>query len=103
MNPMQIRIKSKIYWSFSVLVLLFVINGIITINTLNSNRKLAAHLYGVVGASLQDIENFQYILVESKMYTTNWVFLRSNQEDKASLKKLHESDYGALKSKLDNL
>ncbi len=100
---MQIRIKSKIYWSFSVLVLLFVINGVITITTLNSNRKLAAHLNGVVDPSLQAIEDFQNMLVKSKLYTTNWVFLRFNQEDKASLKNLHDSAYYSLKSRLDNL
>jgi signal transduction histidine kinase/DNA-binding response OmpR family regulator len=103
MKTMQLRIKSKIYWSFSVLVLLFVINGIITITTLESNRKRTAHLYGVVGPSLQMIEDFQNVLVESKMYTTNWVFLRSNQEDKASLKKLHDSAYPALVSRLDSI
>ena len=27
------------------------------------------------------------------MYTTNWVFLRSKQEDKELLKKMHQTDY----------
>ena len=39
-------------------------------------------------------------MVESKMYTTNWVFLRYKQEDKDQLRKIHQSEYAALKSRI---
>jgi signal transduction histidine kinase len=96
----NISIKKRIYWSFFLLVSLFVLNGIVTNITLNSNRKLTERLSKIVDPSLQALDDFKRMMVESKMYTTNWVFLRSNQEDKRLLGKLHDSDYHVLKSRI---
>ncbi|HXB43705.1 MAG TPA: hypothetical protein VNV85_06600, partial [Puia sp.] len=68
-------LKQKIYLSFSLLVLLFVINGVATIITLNNNKKLSENISRVIDPSLQATEDLGKILVESKMYSTNWVFL----------------------------
>jgi signal transduction histidine kinase/DNA-binding response OmpR family regulator len=96
-------IKNRIYWSFTLLVALFVLNGILTIITLNSNKKSSDHIAIVIDPSLQAIEDFQDIVSNSKMYTTNWVFLRSNQEDKNALENLHANGYPALKRKIEIL
>ena len=68
-------------------------NGIASLVTLNNNKKLSEHISAVVDPSLQSLEDFEDLLVASKMYTTNWVFLRSNQDDKEALKRLHDIDY----------
>lgn len=99
---MNLTIKRRIYWSFALLVSLFVINGSITIITLHNNKKSSAGLSGVIDPSLQAINDFRKMMIESKMYTTNWVFLRYKQEDKESLKKLHNTDYMELRSRLDS-
>ena len=100
---LNITVKERIYLSFSILVLLFVVNGIITITILNNNKKLSGNIATVIDPSLQSIEDFEDILVESKMQTTNWVFLRSNTENKTALIKLHESGYPKLKTRLNVL
>src|SRR5450432_3521399 len=100
---MNISIKKRIYVSFSLLVFLFVINGIATIVTLTRNRKLSENISLVIDPSLQAMEDFEDILVHSKMYATNWVFLRSSQEDHEALRKLHAKDYPEIKFKLDGL
>lgn len=82
------------------MVSLFVMNGIVTNLTLNNNRKLTERLSKIVDPSLEALDDFKKMMVESKMYTTNWVFLRSSQEDKRLLEKLHDSDYHVLKSKI---
>src|SRR3954470_5443450 len=97
----NLSIRQRIVWSFSILLFLFVVNGVITISTLNSNKDLSNHLSKVVDPSLQTMDDFKKILLESKMYTTNWVFLRSKQEDKESLRKLHSTDYPELKTRLN--
>lgn len=99
-RSLNISIKERIYLSFSVLVLLFVVNGVITISTLNKNKQLSQNISSVIDPSLKAIEDFEDILIESKMYTTNWVFLRANAEDKEALKKLHTITYPQLKTKL---
>jgi signal transduction histidine kinase/CheY-like chemotaxis protein len=98
----NITIKKRIYWSFTVLVSLFVINGIITFITLHHNKRSSANLSQVIDPSLQSLDKFERMMVESKMYTTNWVFLRYKQEDKNSLKKLHNSDYRKLRARINS-
>lgn len=98
---MNISIKRRIYGSFGLLVTLFVVNGIITIITLDNNKRSSDKLYKVIDPSLQSMDEFKKMILESKMYTTNWVFLRYNQEDKKLLKKLHNSDYRELRSRID--
>jgi len=99
---MNITIKRRIYWSFSLLVSLFVVNGVITIITLSNNKKSSSTLSRVIDPSLQAMDEFKKMMLESKMYTTNWVFLRYKQEDKELLKELHSTDYRKLRSGLDS-
>ncbi len=102
-NRLNITIKGRIYLSFFLLVILFVISGVYTIITLNKNRKQADHISAITDPSLQGLKDFGDILIQSKMYTTNWVFLRSSKEDKDALKKLHDIDYPVLKKRLQSL
>lgn len=98
---MKLTIKRRIYLSFFILVTLFVVNAIITMTTLRNNKKLEAHITEVVDPSLKMLDAFNQMLLESKMYTTNWVFLRSKQEDKDLLMRIHQQDYIQLKSSLN--
>src|SRR5580700_1447843 len=100
---MGISIRNRIYWSFLVLVLLFIINGVVTILTLNKSKKLSDHISAVIDPAQQSISDFKSVMIESKMYTTNWVFLRSNREDKQALQQLHSTKYPDLKFKLNDL
>jgi signal transduction histidine kinase/CheY-like chemotaxis protein len=99
---MNITIKKRIYWSFSLLVLLFVGNGVATIITLSNNKKSSSTLSKVIDPSMQAMDEFKKMMLESKMYTTNWVFLRYKQEDKELLKEIHATDYRKLRAGLDS-
>ena len=98
---MNFSIKRRIYWSFFLLVLLFLMNGIVTFITLLKNQKLSGHIYGVIDPSLRVIDDFHKMLIGSKMYCTNWVFLRAGQSDKDALLALQNVDYPVLKRKLN--
>jgi len=100
---MGISIRNRIYWSFLILVLLFVINGVVSVFTLNKSKKLSDHISNIIDPSQQGLSDLRSVLIESKMYTTNWVFLRSNQEDKRALQQLHTVKYPDLKRKLNSL
>jgi signal transduction histidine kinase len=99
---MNFSIKRRIYWSFFLLVLLFLMNGIVTLGTLIKNQKLSAHIYGVIDPSLRVMDDFDKMLMQSKMYCTNWVFLRAGQSDKEALLALQNVDYPVLKRKLND-
>ena len=100
---MGISIRNRIYWSFLILVVLFVINGLVTNFTLTKSKKLSDHISTVIDPSQQRLSDLRSLLIESKMYTTNWVFLRSNQEDKQALRLLHQTKYPDLKRQLNTL
>ncbi len=94
-------IKSKIFLSFSVLVVLFILNGVATILTLNKNKRLAQHTVEILMPSSDALDSLTLVLVESKMYSTNWVFLRYNNADKQSLMFIEDKQYSELKEKLN--
>jgi signal transduction histidine kinase/CheY-like chemotaxis protein len=94
---MKLSIKQRIAVSYWFLGGVFLINGLITVITLVRNHKYSEKISNVVLPGLQSIEDLNAVVLESKMYTTNWVFLRSNQEDKEQLKQLHDTKYYALK------
>jgi signal transduction histidine kinase len=99
-SRLNLSLRKRIHWSFSLLVSLFVINGAVTILTINNNKRMSSHLSNIIDPSLKSLGDFEKLLTESKMYSTNWVFLRSGQEDKERLKKLHTAEYPALKKEL---
>ncbi len=104
MNRLKdISIKTKICGSFFLLVFLFILNGLITFNSLHNYKQSSNYFSNVTDPSLQKLGELSKMLVESKMYTTSWVFLKSNEDDKISLLKIHNTEYEALKSSLDKL
>src|SRR5450755_117723 len=97
----NLTIKQRIYWSFALLVFLFVVRGVISILVINRNEQLSTHLSKIVEPSLQAMEDFEDVMSQSNMYTTNCVFLKSRQEYKELLKKLHDADYPAVKARVN--
>lgn len=97
---MKLSIKRRIALSFYLMGFLFVANGIITIITLKHNHKLSKRISAVVLPAMEGIDDFNQMVLESKMYTTNWVFLRSSEEDKVLLRKIHDSGFQALKKRI---
>jgi signal transduction histidine kinase/DNA-binding response OmpR family regulator len=97
---MSFSIKQRIAFSFWFLGGVFLMNALITIVTLVRNHHNSERISNIVLPSLQGIDELNTVLLESKMYTTNWVFLRSNQEDKEQLKKIHDTGYYALKGRI---
>lgn len=98
-----VTIKSRLYLSFFLLVLLFIINGVVTLVVLQKNKALSNHITQVVDPTTQALFEFNKILIESKMLSTNWVFIRSNKEDKEALLKIHTVRYPQIKVKLNEL
>lgn len=100
---MFVTIKSRLYLSFFLLVLLFIVNGVITLVVLQKNKKLSTQISTVIDPASQLLIEFNNLLIESKMFTTNWVFMRTNNEDKQALIKLQDERYPKIKNNLAEL
>jgi signal transduction histidine kinase len=100
---MRLSIKKRIWGSFAFLIFLFVLSGIMTAVTLNKSKILSEQITEGIDPVQTHLEDLRDIILESKMYTTNWVFLRSNEEDKAALRRLHTTHYPQTRQKIEAL
>jgi PAS domain S-box-containing protein len=96
-------IRQKVYLGFALLIVLFITNAIVSLITLDKNRKLIAEISQVVDPSLESLEELTLMVNKSKMLSTNWVFMKTNEEDKKALKKLIEIEYPTLKATIQKL
>jgi len=100
---MNFSVRQRIYWGFSFLILLLVLNGIASLITLNNNKKQSANILAIIDPSIQKLQSFRDLVIASEKHTTNSVFLRLNQDDKDALHRLHTIDYPNLKAQLNQL
>lgn len=97
---MRYSIKKKINFSFYFLVSIFLVNGIIIFWTVEHNNKLSGEISETIDPSLEDLNEFKLMLILSREFTINWVYLRSQEEYKDTLIKIQSRDYPIMKKKL---
>lgn len=97
----NISIKKRIYWSFALLVSMFLFRGILINITLNNNRKRFENLSKVVEPTLQAVEDLKKMMLEAKMYVIHGIYLKSKKEDDKLFRKLYNIDYPALKKRIN--
>ncbi len=102
---MKVRfgIRQKVYLGFSILILLFAANAVVSLITLDKNRKLIAEISQVVDPSLEALDQLTLMVNKSKMLSTNWVFMKTNEDDKKALKKLITVENPILKNTIHKL
>ncbi len=103
MKKLKFNIGTKIFGGFMALIIIFAVNAVIGILTINSSNEIIKETSEVINPSAEAIDDFNLLVTESKMLITNWVYLQSNQEDKEALKELQEFRYPELKEKLVKL
>lgn len=96
-------IKYRLYLSFFLLVMLFVVNGVITLCVLFNNHNLSSKISNVIDPANQALADLNSLVIESKMLSTNWVFISSNSEDKGALLKIQDVRYPKLRKKINVL
>src|SRR4051812_32994753 len=69
---------------------------------IKNNKARIAEMTQVINPYIESLEKFKLIVTESKMYTTNWVYLQNSIDDKVNLDSLHKIQFPALKKKLDS-
>ncbi|MDX2188265.1 MAG: GAF domain-containing protein [Bacteroidota bacterium] len=100
---MKLTLGRRFFIAFLTLISLFVINAIISLTVIFNNQNIAEKISTVTEPSLKALDDFNLMIIQSKMLTTNWVYLRTKEDDKNALIKLHSKDYPAFKSQLTKL
>lgn len=100
MKKINIRIGQKIIGGFSILVIIFIFNGALSLFTLSKSDSIIQESAQVINPSREALNDLNLMIINSKMYITNWVFLPSNTADKEALKRLHETEFPQLEKKI---
>lgn len=102
MKKVRFSIGSKIFGGFLVLIIIFGINAVISIVTLNSGIRLTERTAEITGPSADAIVEFTAMVNESEKLITSWVYLQNNEENRQALKDLHH-EYPQRKASLVHL
>lgn len=90
----------KITIVFLLLIFVVVVNAIINIYFINKDRNNIQKITELINPYLNDLSRLNKTIVESKMYTINWIYVPNSVEDKAKLDSLHKFIYPKIKSSL---
>lgn len=101
----RFTIGRRIGLGFGILIFLTLFAFILTQNTLNKSRNINDAITNVISPSVAKLEELNLMVVRSKMYITNWVFITSSADnmDKVKLRKLINEDFPTLKSEIITL
>ena len=91
----------KITFVFILVIFIVIANVCFNYFIIHKNKARIEEMTEVINPYIESLEKFKLIVTESKMYSTNWVYLQNNSDDKNSLDSLHKTHFPQLKKKLD--
>jgi PAS domain S-box-containing protein len=99
----RLTIGNKILGSFIILIALFII--VVSVIFGNGNRidDVVKSSRDIYRPSKDAINEYILLVTRSRMLVTNWVYLQTNSEDKIALRQLQDTDYPALRKRIENL
>jgi GAF domain len=99
----RLKIGNKIFGGFLILIALFAINASIIFLTGNKIDNSVMSSSQTVNPSKDAINELITLVHRSRMLSTNWVFLQTNDEDKAALRQILSLEYPANKERIKKL
>ena len=103
MDKFNLKLSQKLRLGFGLIIVIFAINVVLSLYTSNESRKIIERNAEIVNPSLNAINEFILLVTNSKMYTTNWLYLSGNEQDKQSLRQIHNIEYPLLNERLNKL
>ncbi|MEO8210588.1 MAG: GAF domain-containing protein, partial [bacterium] len=103
MKNKSYKIDLEIYIVFIMVIGISVFNAIYSSINISKNQADVSRIMTVDIPSLQRLENMNLLITKSKMYTTNWVYLPGNTEEKSKLQILQDIEYPELKRSISSL
>ncbi|MFL5754456.1 MAG: PP2C family protein-serine/threonine phosphatase [Bacteroidia bacterium] len=91
----------RITFAFALVIIIVLANVCFNYYIIKKNKATIAGMTEVINPYIESLEEFNLVVTESKMYSTNWVYLQNSIEDKKSLDSLHKFHYPRLKKQLD--
>jgi methyl-accepting chemotaxis protein len=100
MKGFRFTIRNKIIIGFFALIAIFAGNASYVVYVLYQGNKDIRQSQMVITPISDAVKDFTNLVTNSKMYTTNWVYLQSNEDDKNSLRAIHDYEYFDIKERI---
>ena len=91
----------KVTRVFTLIIVMLFGNVLYNFFLTSKEKSKIVFVSNVVNPYINVLDEFKDIIVESKMYSTNWVYLPSNIEDKKRLENIHSVRFPKAKEKLN--
>ena len=86
--------------AFYLVITIALLNAVVSSVLIFKNKKIIKHISEVINPYIDLLEKFNLLVTESKMFSTNWVYLQYNENDKQKLKDLIDIRFPNLKTQL---
>ena len=98
----KLSIAAKIGFGFGVIIIAFLINVFLTVNTLDKSRALNEAITTIYAPSSEYLNSLYVMVNNSEMLIKNWVFIdrKADTPEKNALVEMHENDFPELSSQL---
>jgi GAF domain-containing protein/HAMP domain-containing protein len=105
MKKRTFSIRYRIIFGFSLLILIFIVNGAINYWVLRNSNTALRNNTQLLNPSVAALNELLLLVTRSEMLATNWVYLPrgGSDADKNRLRKIHQQEYPQLKEKLVRL
>ncbi len=87
---------------FALIIIAAISNTFYTSFLIKKQKSNNDKINNVINPFISDLDDLKDLLVESKMYSTNWVHLPNEIDDKKELINIHNKRYIALRKKIEN-
>ena len=96
----RFSIDTEIYIIFIIVVNITVFNGLFGFINMHKNHELSEKVLSDNIPSIESLEKMHLLVNRSRMLTTNWIYMQSNEEDKKALHQQQDVEYPAAKGEL---
>jgi signal transduction histidine kinase/ActR/RegA family two-component response regulator len=103
MKKPGLNISSQIFLGFFVLIFLLIVNAGVSYFILRENTEISGTISQSIAPSVKNIDDFNALVIESKMYITNWIYLKDKTSDKKKLIEIHQKRWPEIHDRLNSL
>ncbi len=99
----SLGIGSKIWGSFLILILTILFTGIYSVVTLGNGMGSLDIISNELTPVTDQLIRFRDLVKDSKMYTSNWVYVSAYDADKQKLIEIHDRIYPMLQKEIESI
>ncbi len=101
----KLNIAQKLIYGFGLILIVVFLNSLLTLFTVNRSTSLNNRVTGIYTPTVQSLGDLGMLITQSKMLIRNWVFIdkQPGTPDKLRLVELHNTDFSAIKNRLNEL